>query len=141
MRLKAYFTVEASYIVSFLIFIIGFMLTTTFILHDNVVNDAAKIRQGIRAKEADLFYYDTVNKKIDKKAIVASPVVGKDDFYSNQKDNISDNTDVYYRTTRLWRKTNLSGTQPEDVIAHNKNADVLRMGKDLSEIFGGVYGN
>lgn len=141
MRLKAYFTVEATYIVSFLIFIIGFMLTTTFILHDNVVNDAAKIRQGIRAKEADLFYYDTVNKKIDKKAIVASPVVGKDDFYSNQKDNISDNTDVYYRTTRLWRKTKLSGTQSEDVIAHNKNADVLRMGKDLSEILGGVYGN
>lgn len=141
MRLKAYFTVEASYIVSFLIFIIGFMLTTTFVLHDNVVNDAAKIRQGIRAKEADLFYYDTVNKKIDKKAIVASPVVGKDDFYSNQKDNIIDNTDIYYRTTRLWRKTKLSSTQPEDVIAHNKNADVLRMGKDLSEILGGVYGN
>ena len=78
MRLKAELTVEASYIFPFVIILIGVMIKFTLTLHDGVLNDSVKIRQGIRAKEMELFYYDISKEKIDKYAIVASPLSGKE---------------------------------------------------------------
>ena len=84
MKLKAMFTVEASYVFAFITVLIVSIISLDFLLHDRVVNDSCKIQAGIRIYEADSFYYDDFNKKIDISRIIASPVL-KEEKYSDEQ--------------------------------------------------------
>ena len=133
MRLKAELTVEASYIFPFVIILIGVMIKFTLTLHDGVLNDSVKIRQGIRAKEMELFYYDISKEKIDKYAIVASPLSGKENFYKNNEQTLVNKITNYYNQNKLLGNTSITNTESEEVIRRDDNANIIRAGNKLMQ--------
>ena len=136
MKLKAMFTVEASYVFAFITVLIVSIISLDFLLHDRVVNDSCKIQAGIRIYEADSFYYDDFNKKIDISRIIASPVL-KEEKYSDEQ-NIFSKVNNYYSEYYLGSDLIFSMENVTSVITVNKNASLIRKCGRVVEFIGDI---
>ena len=136
MKLKAMFTVEASYVFAFITVLIVSIISLDFLLHDRVVNDSCKIQAGIRIYEADSFYYDDFNKKIDISRIIASPVL-KEEKYSDEQ-NILSKVNNYYSEYNLGSDLVFSMENVTSVITVNKNASLIRKSGRVVEFIGDI---
>lgn len=136
MRLRAMFTIEASYIFVFITLLILSIISLDFLLHDRVVNDSCKIQGGIRIYEADSFYYDNKNKNIDINRIICSPVL-KEEKYSEEL-SIYDNLKEYYTEYNLGSDLNFNTDNLTSVITVKKNAALLRKSGRVVKLIGDI---
>lgn len=136
MKLKAMFTVEASYVFAFITVLIVSIISLDFLLHDRVVSDSCKIQTGIRIYEADSFYYDDINKKIDISRIIASPVL-KEEKYSDEQ-NILSKMNNYYSEYNLGSDLVFNMENVTSVITVNKNASLIRKCGRVVEFIGDI---
>ena len=137
-RLKGYFTVEATYIFAFIAFLVIAFIRLDYKLHDRVVNDSSKIQTGVRRYQAKEFYFDIKKGSIDYLGIIASPVIGEDENFINKMYKvIEEKQREYYYGQRLGAEDiNLENTT--DIINLKKNADVIRAGGRIVEVIGGA---
>ena len=136
MRLKAMFTIEASYIFVFITLLILSIISLDFLLHDRFVNDSCKIQGGIRINEADSFYNDNKNKNIDINRIICSPVL-KEEKYSEEL-SIYDNLKEYYTEYNLGSDLNFNTDNLTSVITVKKNAALLRKSGRVVKLIGDI---
>lgn len=138
MRLRAYFTVEASYIFAFIAFLVVAFIRLDYKLHDRVVNDSCMIQAGVMRYQAKAFYYDVNRHSLDYLQIIASPIIGdNEDFTQNMYKVIEKKQGEYYKELKLGTgDINLSNTS--EMIAVKKNADVVRAGGRIVEIIGDI---
>lgn len=138
MRLRAYFTVEASYIFAFIAFLVVAFIRLDYKLHDRVVNDSCKIQAGVMRYQAKAFYYDVNRHSLDYLQIIASPIIGdNEDFTQNMYKVIEKKQGEYYKELKFGTgDINLSNTS--EMIAVKKNADVVRAGGRIVEIIGDI---
>ena len=138
MRLKGYFTIEASYIFAFITFLIIAFIRLDYKLHDRVLNDSCKILCGIRQYQADAFYYDVNTNHLDYLSIIASPVVGEDEEFKDLMHGKIEQKQMDY-----YDKANLSGAElnlsnVNEMIKIKKNADTIRAGGKIVNIIGEI---
>ena len=138
MKLKAYFTIEASYIFAFITFLIIAFIRLDYKLHDRVLNDSCKILCGIRMYQADAFYYDVKTQHLDYLSIIASPVIGEDEEFKELM-----HVKIVQKQMDYYEKANLSGEEldmsnVQDIMNVKKNADVIRAGGKIVNIIGEI---
>lgn len=138
MKLKGYFTIEASYVFTILTLIVIGLIRLNFYMHDNLINDVCKVLGGLRYYQTVNFYYDSESETIDTKAIANSPIFGEDsNFASNSKAKINENVSEYFQEKRIGFDVELTDTNIDEVITDSDNANLVRSGGKLIQVIGG----
>ncbi len=137
MKLNGYFTVEASYIIPFITFLVVSIINLDMYLHDSVLSDACMVNGGIRMQQVDLFYYNNQSGHVNVSEIANSPVVTEnEEFYDAQKVKVINNVNSYWDEKRIGGNSSLSDTDVSEVITRNDNANIVRAGGKLMNIIG-----
>ena len=138
MRLKGEFTVEAAFVFSIFFIIIAAFINLDFTIHDAVVSDTAKITMGIDYRESEIYCRDTESNRISVKAVISKPVIGSNKKFADaQKEIINSMAQEYFDKHRIAVFSELSGTDIEDVMTAEDNAQIVRAGGKVVEIIGG----
>lgn len=138
MRLRAMFTIEAAYLITYITILCGSIFKLAFSLHDSLLNDSVKLQGGIRRYQAEAFFYDSANEKIDINAIINTPLIHNDDYVNARAKEINKVFKVYYEEKKIDITSALSDTQYDSVVKIKSNAAVVRAGKKVVEIIGGI---
>lgn len=138
MRLKGSFTVEGAYIFPCFVLIIAAIIMLDIQLHDGLLSDVSKILGAVRYYESEKFYYDIDEKRISLSQVVASPLIFENgDFAEQNKKKIEKSVDEYFLDKKLGWKSKISGTDIEDVLDLNDNANIVRSGGKIIQLIGG----
>lgn len=140
MRLKGYFTLEASYIFIAATLLVAGLIRLDFYLHDSLINDTVKILGGLRYFQVSSVHYDMENECIDREAIANTPVIRNDtEFNRRAMVTINNNVSEYYLEKRIGMDCALTDTDLQDVILSRDNAEVVRSGGKLVQVIGGLF--
>ena len=140
MRLKGYFTLEASYIFTAITLLVLGLVRLDFYLHDSLINDTAKILGGLRYFQVTMAHYDMEKECIDREGIANTPVIGEDiEFNRPVMTKVKNSVNEYFSEKTVGLDCELSGTDLENVILNRDNAEVVRSGGKLVQVIGGLF--
>ena len=140
MRLKGYFTLEATYIFTAVTLLVVGLIRLDFYLHDSLVNDVAKILGGIRYYQVSSTYYDMEKECIDREKTANTPVIGIDyDFNYEVMTQINNNVSIYYNEKIIGTDVELTDTRLDEVILPHNNAEVVRSAGRAVQVVGGIF--
>lgn len=140
MRLKGYFTLEASYIFSAVTLLVLGLIRLDFYLHDSLINDTAKVLGGLRYFQVASTHYDMEEECIDRYALATSPVIGVDaEFNKAAMVKIKDSVSEYFYEKTIGLECKMSSTDLRDVILLRDNAEVVRSGGKMAQVIGGLF--
>ena len=140
MRLKGYFTLEASYIFTAVTLLVLGLIRIDFYLHDSIINDTAKILGGLRYFQVTSAHYDMEKESIDRKECANVPVIGNDmDFNRPVMVKIKNSVSSYFYEKTIGWECKMSSTDLQEVILPRDNAEVVRSGGKLVQVIGGMF--
>lgn len=137
MRLKGSLVVEGSYVIPFILIIIASFIFLDFRVYDGLLSDCARLSGAMKCHEARDFYYDDKRQNIDPAAIVASPVIGEDEFFNNQEKSVQNNMISFYKANRLNGKSTIAVTELDKVVRVKNKGRLLRAGEKIIQLIGG----
>jgi hypothetical protein len=140
MRLKGYFTLEASYIFTAVTLLVVGLIRLDFYLHDSLINDTAKILGALRYFQVTSAHYDMEKEAIDRRACAKVPVMGYDtDFNQPVMVKVKKSVSEYFYEKSIGLDCKMSSTDFRDVIFLRDNAEVVRSGGKLVQVVGGLF--
>lgn len=140
MRLKGYFTLEASYIFTAVTLLVVGLIRLDFYLHDGLINDTAKILGGLRYFQVTSSHYDMEKETIDRKECANAPVLGYDtDFNQPVMIKVKKSISEYFYEKTIGLDCKMSSSDLRDVILPRDNAEVVRSGGKMVQVIGGLF--
>ncbi len=140
MRLKGYFTLEASYIFTAVTLLVLGLIRLDFYLHDSLINDTAKILGGLRYFQVSSAHYNMEEECIDREAVANTPVIGEDiKFNKPVMVKVKTSVSEYFFEKTIGLECKMSSTDLKDVILPRDNAEVVRSGGKLVQVIGGLF--
>lgn len=138
MRRSGYFTLEASFIFSFFIFLILGIINLDFYLHDSLLSDSLLFTSGLSYRQHK-FFCSQKEDTVDVKAILACPVLLKDrkDLKKLEKE-LSENASKTFANRKIGQKTEYTSTSCTDIFTDKSNPEIIRAGSRSVKLLGGI---
>ncbi len=130
------FTVEGSFIFTWIVILVAAFLRLDFSLHDWAVTECCIALGGFRMEQMANYSYSSTTEGFDVNEVMATPLIGDKKVEASYAERIHNLAQAYYDAHKIGNGAEPLPNFAEEMHTPKKNAQLLRAGTKIIQLIG-----